>query len=182
MPLIVQCRNKHYYDAEKYKECPHCGQTVNTGETIQDIKKKKSDLAQQYIKSFSQEFSEQIRQPEQHNKEYFVAGWLICISGPDLGHCFNLFKGYNTVGQSYGNNICMEKDKKIDQDVHFSVIYDNRKNKFYLLPESHTLSTYLNGQKQKEASQIQSGNIIKAGESEFEFIAYCRENKKWFPV
>lgn len=181
MAQVIQCEKKHYYDYEKYRECPHCRDRLGVYQNTLEMQRKAAALATEYINSKRKVSA----QPEttvvsdRMDEAYFVTGWLVCISGPDTGHCFNLFHGYNTAGRSQENRICLEKDNMIDEEVHFSIIYDDRKNRFFLLPESTLGSVYLNGQLQTEAVQIYTGNIIQAGNTEFEFVAFCRDNRRW---
>lgn len=180
MMRVIQCKNKHYYDSEKYKECPHCRDGLNSYQNTLELQKEAAILATEYINSRRTSISpETIQVSSKVDEAYFVTGWLVCISGPDIGHSFNLFQGYNTAGRSQNNKICLEKDNMIDENVHFSIIYDDRKNRFFLLPESSRYSVYLNGQQQTEAVQIYTENVIQVGKTELEFVAFCRENRKW---
>lgn len=113
---------------------------------------------------------------EQRN--YFVTGWLVCVEGPDRGHSFNLYYGYNTIGYSRSNSICILEDTKIARKVHCSVVYDDRKNNFYLLPERE-IAVYLNGRPVEEGECIHTGDKLNAGESGFVFIAFCEGDRKW---
>lgn len=111
-------------------------------------------------------------------KEYFVTGWLVCVDGPDTGHSFNLHHGYNTLGYNKDNQVCLSKDLTVSQKVHCSVVYDDRKNRFFLVSEKNN-DTYLNGKHLENVSIIQTGDIIQLGKTQLEFIAFCRESRKW---
>lgn len=109
---------------------------------------------------------------------YFVTGWLVCVNGPDIGHSFNLHYGYNTIGYRVTNSICLIGDISEGKDIHCSIVYEDKKNQFYLVPEQDT-KTLLNGVPIEKPTVLATGDLIGIGLAEFEFIAFCRENRKW---
>lgn len=112
-------------------------------------------------------------------KDYFVIGWLVCTEGPDIGHSFNLYYGYNTIGCRITNSIFfMDDDGSAAKDVYCSIVYEDKKNQSYLVPEKDT-KIFLNGMLIEKPEILLSGDIIRIGQTEFEFIAFCRENRKW---
>lgn len=116
--------------------------------------------------------------PSNSRKNYFVTGWLVCIEGPDKGHSFNLYYGYNTVGYSRENQVCLMEDASVARKVHCSVVYEDRKNRFFLIPEEEFV-TYLNDTQVLQGIELHTGDKIRVGESELEFVAFCREMRKW---
>lgn len=109
---------------------------------------------------------------------YLVAGWLVCVEGPDMGYSYNLYYGYNTIGCDSTNRICLNRNSGAAESVHGSIVYENRKNKFYLVPEKEK-TIYLNNICHTEIQELTSGNSIRIGKDQFEFIAFCKGNRKW---
>lgn len=117
--------------------------------------------------------------PTEENKpDYFVTGWLVCIKGPDRGHSFSLYHGYNTIGYSRSNTISLSKDITVEKNVHCSVVYDGKNNVFYLVPE-HSSNTCLNGERITGPTTLEREAVIKIGETELEFIPFCQGTRKW---
>ena len=206
---IVQCENSHFYDKSIFLRCPHCENGLPQPENEIQRKREIAKYASEYIQEFRVGVEPEteyrpmrkgnvsgvtderntVAVPEnqdvktigyktEQQKNYFVTGWLVCVEGPDRGHIFNLYYGYNTIGYSRSNSICLLEDTKIAKKVHCSIIYDDRKNSFYLLPEA-AYAVYLNGKLIEEEENIRTGDKLKAGESGFEFIAYCEGDRKW---
>lgn len=109
---------------------------------------------------------------------YLVTGWLVCTDGPDTGYSFNLHYGYNSVGCDNKCQIRLSEDSEAAKLVHCSLVYEERKNKFYLVPEKEH-ATYLNNNCQSEIIEVQTGDLISIGKDRFEFIAFCNGLRKW---
>ncbi len=120
-----------------------------------------------------------------NNQNYMVTGWLVCVDGPSKGYSFNLYYGFNTIGYSRNNQIrlledttMVLEDTTVAGKVHCSVVYEDRKNCFYLVPEEGR-ETYLNDQRLTEASELKNEDRIHIGKTQFVFIAFCGGERKW---
>lgn len=111
------------------------------------------------------------------NGNNFVTGWLVCTKGVERGTDYTLRHGVNKVGRDPRMDVYIMKDTYISRDNHCSVVYEDKKNVFYIVPTNG--STYLNGEVITEPQWLSTGDKIFIGESEFEFIAYCREGVSW---
>ncbi len=105
----------------------------------------------------------------------YVAGWLVCVKGMWKGRDYRLYKGFNRMGNRQGADIPLPEELK---ETVCALVYDDRSNSFYLVQQSRD-SVYLNGSEVKGSVQLNTGDRIKAGEAEFEFIAFCREGRSW---
>ncbi len=105
----------------------------------------------------------------------YVAGWLVCVKGMWKGRDYRLYKGFNRMGNRQGADIPLPEELK---ETVCALVYDDRSNSFYLVQQSGD-SVYLNGSEVKGSVQLNTGDRIKAGEAEFEFIAFCREGRSW---
>lgn len=109
---------------------------------------------------------------------YLVTGWIVCIDGPDTGYSFNLHHGYNSVGCSHKCEICLSESSCVAKKVHCSLVYEGRKNRFYLVPEKE-YQTYVNGNCLAEIKEILSEDTICIGKDSFVFIAFCKAQRRW---
>lgn len=206
MSDVVKCARGHFYDRDVFIKCPHCERKTEEWDTLgTEYRKEVSRYAREYLNENRGSSLERTQKEAEkpyvletgmktvkgakddgktigfaagHQSNYFVTGWLVCVKGPDTGHVFNLYYGYNTVGYSRENEICLLEDVTIGRKTHCTIVYEDRNNQFYLIPEKDC-DTCLNGTEQKEPAELHSGDSIHIGVSDFEFVAFCRDNRKW---
>ncbi|MCI8950299.1 MAG: hypothetical protein HFG49_09685 [Lachnospiraceae bacterium] len=107
--------------------------------------------------------------------EQYVAGWLVCVKGEGKGRDYRLYKGFNRMGCQGNMDILLPKELK---DTVCAIVYDDRSNRFYMVQQTGQ-PVYLNEAEVQKPAELQTGDRIQAGESEFEFIAFCREGRVW---
>lgn len=107
--------------------------------------------------------------------DQYVAGWLVCIKGEAKGKDYRLYKGFNRMGSQANADIRLIGE---DAGITCAVVYDDRGNRFYIAPQKGG-ELYLNEEKVQGASGLSTGDIIRAGSSEYEFVAFCREKRTW---
>lgn len=186
---IIQCSDGHYYDNEKYDQCPHCAEKSprgtearSEGVTVALDRMETEEYAAYYVKQHAA--SQKVEMDEQRtvalgNKgREFVCGWLVCTRGVERGQDYRVYTGYNRIGRDYGNEIVIQGDLQITRKGHCMVVYEERKNGFYLVPQSGNLA-YLNDHLLEKPESLVDGDKITVGESEFEFVAFCRGGRKW---
>lgn len=192
---IVQCENQHYYDDEKFPQCPHCAMQAKKGDAGQESvtvalareSREVENYAIEYIKKSSPkvhvhaepawEQQEDAGVKEQQGNTRCVAGWLVCIEGEEYGCGFPLYAGFNRIGRADGNDIIL-KDPQASREEHCSVIYEERKNVFYLFPKDGNL-TYLGEELAGQAQEIRHGQIITIGGTRLQFVAFCMGETRW---
>ena len=242
---IVQCKNSHYYDDERYSECPHCAEQKAKG-TMEEESATVAFAAQQ-VENYAIEYIRQNAQNQQVNinpavereasflqnpKPYqtpygsnqgavpgayapygggtgavsdayasyrgsgadpdegktisiyekqgisrCIAGWLVCTKGEEYGRDFPLYAGFNRIGRSKSNDIVL-RDPQVSRDEHCSVIYEEKKNIFYILPSAGNL-VYVEDELLDQARQLESGKVIALGDTQLEFVAFCTGEKRW---
>lgn len=106
-----------------------------------------------------------------------VAGWLVCTEGPERGCDYSLYKGFNRLGGGDSLDITV-RDPKLGEAAVLAVVYDDRNNEFFAVQQVGG-EALLNGAKLEKAAKLSTGDLLKAGESEFEFVAFCREGRTW---
>lgn len=182
---VVKCVNDHYYDNEKYSECPHCknlsaaGMTQDTAQALQE--QQIGGYAAAYIQRTVQKKAVlkavQAEETEEKKAPQFTAGWLVCTKGADYGKDFALYAGFNRIGRTSKNDIVLT-DTQIVEDDHCSVIYEEHKNVFYLFPKAGSL-VYLDGEAVDEAKIIRHGQQITLGQTRLELVVFCIGEKRW---
>lgn len=108
----------------------------------------------------------------------FIVGWLVCVEGPERGRDYRLHQGFNRIGRDYQMDVAVMEDPSISREPNCSVVYDDRNNKFYAVQQNGAIA-YLNGELLQGAQQLQTGDMIKIGNSALEFVAFCREGRVW---
>ncbi len=190
---IVKCGNSHFYDNEKYTECPHCAELKNSPNedsvTVAMVSQERQveNYAAQYLKqsapgahvslSVDRDSEKTVSIFEKKGIKGYTAGWLVCVKGEELGRDFPLYAGFNRIGRAYGNDIVL-KDSQVSRQEHCSIIYEEKKNRFYLSPKGGNL-VYLGEELLVGAQEIKSGQVITVGETKLEFAAFCIGEKKW---
>lgn len=107
----------------------------------------------------------------------YAAGWLVCTGGKDYGRDFPLYAGFNRIGRTSENDIVLT-DEHLSKGEHCSVIYEEKKNVFYVVPKAGSL-VYANDVLVEEAKEIKEGTVIMAGETELELVVFCKGEKRW---
>lgn len=108
----------------------------------------------------------------------YVTGWLVCVAGPEKGRDYRLHHGFNRIGRDPGMDIQIADDPAVTRNNHCSIVYDDRRNQFSLVPQSGAL-TYYNDSLLAKAQILQMGDLIQMGNSTFEFIPFCRKGRVW---
>ena len=203
---VIRCdKGLHFYDNEKFDSCPHCASGMNNKWTDlgnNDIGSQVTvampDIEPDILntvgiineKMFGGIFGEEkihiddidddvtvaFHSPQKGND--YITGWLVCVSGPEKGRDYRVYHGINKVGRGDGMDIVIKDDKSISREKVCSIVYDIKTNKFFLLPASNGV-VYLNDNNINKAEEIFTGDKFTIGKSTFEFIAYCRDGKKW---
>ena len=107
-----------------------------------------------------------------------MTGWLVCIKGEERGQDYRLHVGKNFIGRSPSMDVILTDDKKISREKHCAVIYEPKRNLFYLSAEGGNL-VYLNDTLAESSRQLNEGDRITVGDTTFIFIPFCRGERKW---
>lgn len=118
------------------------------------------------------------RAEEELRSRCFVTGWLVCTEGPEKGRDYRLRYGFNKIGRSYEMDVCIFEDEEISRNTHCCLVYENRSNRFLLVPGQGTL-TWFEGELVEEPREIVSGERFQIGSTTLEFVAFCRKGVTW---
>ena len=187
---VIRCPRGHYYDEERFSACPHCGISTTRAEDEHNAKKRLPERRKSLLGWLERERTVALEAlPEEDDQgtvgffsgakgNDYVTGWLVCVEGPEKGRDYRLHHGFNRIGRSVSMDIQVLDDPAVTRENHCSVVYDERKNQFSVIPSSGAL-TYCNGQLLTEPKPLNTGDEISLGNSRFEFIPFCREGKVW---
>ncbi|MBP3237798.1 MAG: FHA domain-containing protein [Lachnospiraceae bacterium] len=202
---IIKCENGHFFDNDRFKDCPHCKKREELNSKNKKIfsfeqrKKNKNDLpAADQISSVgtweksrnenSVSDSDGDFLPEDAGQAYYseeageieeVVGWLVCIKGMYKGRSFELHCGRNGVGSGEMNEIPLTKEVQLASDRHFVISYEDRSRMFYIVPGNSGEFVYLNGVPVLEMTAVYEKNIIDLGSCAFMLVAFCDEELSW---
>lgn len=180
---VVKCEKGHFYDDEKYAQCPICEKGAPEESLTVAINRQVENYAAQYVQhhadhQYVETDKEKTIGISSHRAEQkYTVGWLVCIQGTDKGRDFRLYAGFNRIGRGYDNDIVL-KDMQVSRENHCSVIYEEKKNRFYLMPE-HGNMVYRDKILLQQAEEITEGSVIQIGESELELVVFCRGERRW---
>lgn len=192
---LVRCENGHFYDSERFDECPHCNQTTvstviedgdgNKGYTMPInpdsagdstpskrlgdivVDAKGDDDAQKTIGYFGSIPSEP------------VVGWLVAIEGEHFGEDFKLHTGKNFIGRSKNMDVVLSGDSSVSRERHAILLYEPKSNMFLVQPGDSKELFYLNNEVVLSATKIQAYDILSIGDSRLLFIPCCSEKFNW---
>lgn len=199
---VVRCESGlHFYDNEKFDECPHCAREKNMdkGERVGSDINYQSTMAapdidanvintvglMELMPSIEEKFRVDnvddnvtiaFHSPVKGND--FIVGWLVCIEGPEKGRDYRIFHGINKLGRSDDMDIVIKDDMTISREKVCSVVYDMKTNKYYLMPAVNGF-IYVNGEIVQESIELKTGDNISMGQSTFMFVAFCTDDWKW---
>lgn len=173
---VAKCDKGHFYDDTKYQSCPHCASGVPANPPVGEIR---IETGGPQLRQGARQDNEGVTVALRKQRGVDpVAGWLVCVEGPERGRDYRVFTGRNFVGRAPKSSICIADDPEISREDHCSVIFEPLKCQFLLAPGSGT-NTYINGKRLDIATLLQSDDEIRIGGSMFVFVPYCKEGRKW---
>lgn len=107
-----------------------------------------------------------------------VTGWLVCVSGMEMGRDYRIHSGMNDIGRSIDMDIQIVDDERISMLDHCRIVYDPKSNCFYILPLNGN-PVYLNEKHISSSERLEENDHIRIGLSDFVFIPYCEGQRKW---
>lgn len=194
MPNMQVCPNGHYYDSDRYAQCPYCKAPDSTlpssgggeiGATMPLPKDYLDNLdkgaAPAPMPAAAAPVMEKTMRlmPEDMQTEP-VVGWIVCIEGPDKGKDYRLHSGNNFVGRSGAMDIALS-GKYVSSENHFCVSYDKRHDRYFAAMGIGQEMVYLNEEPLAGANavQIKHGDVIEIGKTKLMFIPLCGEKFHW---
>ena len=187
---IVKCPNGHYYDNSKFDKCPSCMEDETlpmddfrsedfektVGLPVFDDVYEKTLGLDAVSTGFDDEKTIGFFSFEQGTE--LITGWIVCVKGPPRGKDYGLYHGKNRIGRGLDMDIYIPEDRAISRNEQATIVYEDKKSEFFIM-SSRGSGTLLNGEPVDEVGKLKNGDRITMGESEFIFIAFCTEDRRW---
>ena len=189
---VQRCVNGHFFDSDKFPECPHCTNepSTNTRQQLNEEKTmygpsnpetaavKRSQVRIDMGGAASGQQDEKTVGVFQTQKGYDpVVGWLVCLEGSEKGRDYRLHTGRNFIGRSLKSDIALTDDEQVCRDEHCSIVFEPKKCIYAIVRGNGEL--LVNGESLGGSLPITGDEIIEIGASRFTFIPYCMEGRSW---
>ncbi len=196
---VVQCSNLHYYDNEKYGQCPHCAKLKKTGMAYEEEdfqSQQVAEYAAAYIRQktgSSNPAMENVAPPvyggqddgktvglfQNKKGKRLPTGWLVCTEGEDYGSSFMLASGKNFIGSAANMDIVLHGDADIAWERHAIVFYEPKKREFFIQTGETDQPIYLNGKEIEGLAGMHAHDVLKIGKSVLVFFPCCSKTFSW---
>ena len=153
---LTKCESGHFYDAEKYPECPYCNTALQT--------------AAGGIVSASQPGA--TAQPDGP-----VVGWLVVVDGPAKGRDLRLGEGRSILGLDAGGAPATLTPNAPLGERLATLAYDAADGSFTLLPGTAQQLCYLEKKSVLTPCPLHGGESLKLGDATLKFVPFCGEFK-----
>lgn len=188
---LKKCENGHYYDSDKYTECPRCGSreasllkkasgSALQKEVLQGItleqRAPEGTVPQPEASWEADPRQNEIVEPTSKKK---ITGWLVCIKGELEGTVYELKSGRNTIGGTQAQDIVLAEDDQVARGCQMVVTYDPEARSFVANAGTTRELSYLNGQVVLFNQEMHNRDILQVGGETLLFIPLCGEDFAW---
>ena len=190
---VERCVNGHFFDSDKFPECPHCKndlpqntrQGLNEGKTM--FGPSNPDIAAAAMRQQVRiDMGGPVTGPKDEKtvgifrtqKGYDpVVGWLVCTEGKEKGRDHRLHAGRNFIGRSLKSDIALTDDEQISRDDHCSIVFEPKKCVFAIVRGAGEVM--VGGESLSGSKTLTGDEVIEIGASRFMFIPFCKEGRLW---
>lgn len=201
---LTRCSNGHYYDADTYASCPHCGGAAVENKTVSYDSGPTQSLADTVdLDSFRNAEADSARnipvaEPAggfdlddaktisiyQNSKVDTVqmspiVGWLVCTKGKFYGQDFRLKSGRNFIGRGSDMDVCLAGESTVSRDRHATIIHEPRQNVFIAQPGESRELFYVNGNVVLTPVQLKKNDVLQIGNVQLMLIPCCDDAFNW---
>ena len=107
-------------------------------------------------------------------------GWVTVIAGPGRGRFLPLHAGMNALGRDASNRLAIDfGDEAISRTDHAFLVYDDEQRKYWVQHGGKSNLVRLNGNPVLAPTPLGSGDIIRVGNTELRFTAFCDDAFDW---
>lgn len=187
---LTKCPNGHFYDGDRFAECPHCLQTefqqteplsgpipFGSSQPVMQAEPMKQP-APPFVSQAADE-GVTIGQYQRILGVEPVVGWLVCIKGEYFGESFKLHSGKNFIGRASDMDIILGLDKSVSRNRHACVIYEPRSRVFIAQPGESRELFYLNDDVVLDNVKMKAHDVLQIGETKLMIIPCCGEQFSW---
>ena len=148
---LTKCASGHFYDADKYPECPYCNTGLQTDPSIV-----RSGAAEESPEETPVESAVPAAAPAGP-----VAGWLVVLDG-----------------EAKGRDLTLSADAPLSlrQAV---LVYDGEAKTYTLLPGSSQELCYLGDTALLEPQELAGEETLRLGTATLKFVPFCGPDFSW---
>ncbi len=178
---VKKCDKGHFYNCDKYSECPHCKEK----EKEEEFLKEEEDSAPTWIYRTSEEPAKTIgfeMEPviDQKKDRGLVVGWLVGISGIGYGKQYALYTTDNIIGSGKQNDIVISHDNYVLDNCHCMISFDIYNKNFVLNIVQSNGEVYLNQLPAKENVYLEHRDVLQIGGTCYMLVVLCRDGFSWW--
>ncbi|MCK4865190.1 MAG: FHA domain-containing protein [Gammaproteobacteria bacterium] len=109
-----------------------------------------------------------------------LAGWLVIINGPGMGHVMQVGFGQNTIGRDNSERIKIDfGDGQISRQNHAMITFDPRGKQFYISQGTGSNLAYMNDAPVLAPTVLEANCEIILGETTLRFVPFCSPDFSW---
>ena len=171
---MTRCSQGHFYDPAKHPGCPWCSNAAGTpaeGPNTAPIGGAPSPAA------YSAPVTQRLIQEELGIDP--VVGWLVCVEGPERGRDYRIRSEKNFIGRAPMMDICIAGDSTISRDKHATLVFEPKKQQFWLMPGESSGLVYLNGDIVHSATEMNPNDMLELGKSRFVLVTFVNDKFRW---
>ncbi len=164
---LTKCASGHFYDADKYPECPYCNTDLQTDSSIV-----RSGAAEETPAEPAAEIPAAAPAGP-------VTGWLVVLDGEARGRDLRLGLGRTFLGlDADGTPVTLSADAPLHlrQAV---LVYDGEAKTYTLLPGSSQELCYLEGTALLEPQELAGEETLRLGTATLKFVPFCGPDFSW---
>ena len=159
---LSKCESGHFYDSDKYPECPYCNTELQKDHSI-----------------LHEGEAEQPAAVDKAAPAGPVAGWLVVLDGVAKGRDLRLGIGRSFLGlDADGTPVTLSADAPLSAR-QAAVVYDAEKNAFTLLPGSSQELCYLGEDALLKPQPLTGGEVLRLGGAALQFVPFCGADFHW---
>ena len=194
---MVRCPEGHFYDPGKHNACPWCALPADGGPGPQRTRPVNpgaladspppplpgpgaaAPTPMAAAPAAGPAVTRRVGMDAPTGKSDPVVGWLVCLEGPDRGRDFRLHGEKNFIGRSPAMDIVIPSDDTVSREKHGVVIFDPKKQVFWVLPGDSSGLVYLNNEIVHTPAQLNAHDILEIGHTKLVLIPFCGEKYTW---
>ena len=203
---LKKCSNGHFYDGDKYSQCPHCNKnsaadddvTVNmeamgSGYEKTDVKRDQVSGGNsgtvtlvQAVQAVSASKAP-VDDDDMKTVSFYgnvqgkepLVGWLVCIDGNAKGKGYELKTGKNFIGRSSAMDVLLEGDNSVSRERHAIITFEPKGRRFIAQPGESRELFYLNEDVVLENMELKYGDVVQIGKTQLKFVPFCGPDFSW---
>ncbi|WP_439154380.1 FHA domain-containing protein [Yoonia sp.] len=110
----------------------------------------------------------------------YPVGWIVVAKGPGRGESFSLMAGMSQIGRGEDQAVQLDfGDNSISRTNHAAIVYDPESKEFLLGHGGKSNIVRLNDKPLISNETLQTGDIIRIGETVLRFVALCDKSFNW---